>query len=182
MLKLLPDCEKNMMEKLILPFIRMKKVDAAKPSPFWITYVFDVLTEKGYGEDVIKFIREKWSPMISTGTTWEHYTWEPGEGWSASHAWTSHPSSHFVNIISGIKQEAPAWEKISVEPNPVNGIEKAETLIPSAKGDIVSKWEKKGDKISLSLKLPKGVEAEVLEKGRKLKTVFGPGKFSFTLH
>ena len=185
MLKLLPECEKNMLEKLILPFIRMKKLDEAiaVPSPFWITYVFDVLTEKGYGEDVIKFIKEKWAPMISTGTTWEHYTWEPAgaSGWSASHAWTSHPSSHFVNIISGIRQKSPGWEKISVEPSPVNGIEKAETLVPSPKGDIVSKWEKTGDKINLSLKLPKGVEAEVLEKGRKVKTVSGPGKFSFSL-
>lgn len=180
MLDLLPDCKKNMLEKLILPFVRMKKVDAAEPSPFWITYVFDILTQNGYGKDVIKFIREKWAPMISTGTTWEHYTWEPGEGWSASHAWTAHPSSHFVNIISGIRQAAPAWEKISVEPDPVDGIAKAETLIPSFKGDIVSKWEKKGDKISLSLKLPKGVAAEIIEKGRKLKEVAGPGKFSLT--
>ncbi|OGV35468.1 MAG: hypothetical protein A2020_02325 [Lentisphaerae bacterium GWF2_45_14] len=183
MLKLLPDCEKNMMKKLILPFIRMEKLDPAiaLPSPFWISYVFDILTEKGYGEDVIKFIRKKWSPMISTGTTWEHYTWEPGENWSASHAWTAHPSSHFVNIISGIRQKAPGWKKITVEPNPVNGMKKAEVLIPSPKGDIVSKWEKKGNKINLSLLIPEGIEAEIVEKSGRKQTLSVSGKYSFAL-
>jgi len=60
-------------------------------------------------------------------------------------------------------------------------VKKVETLVPSFKGDIISVWEKKGTEINLSLKIPKGMEAEIISRGKKLKSVKGPGKFNFVL-
>jgi hypothetical protein len=179
MLNLVPEAETTMLEKIILPFIRMEEQDCAKPSLFWTTYVFEVLREKGYGAEVINYIKKKWKPMIPTGTTWEHYNWEPGAGGSSSHAWTAHPSYHFVNIISGITQMAPLWKKIKLSPCFIEGVHNAECVIPAPPGQIKSAWSEGAPGcFDVNIELPEGVSCEV-DLERIKQTVKGPGQFSF---
>lgn len=178
MLNLKPEFHKNMIDKRILPFLKHRKVSYPVPSAFWVTYLFEEMGRRGYGQEVIEFIKKKWSPMLSTGTTWEGYDWNEPSGVSCSHAWTAHPSFHFVNILAGIRQLAPAWKKVEFSPVFLKGVDFAEASVPSPKGAICVKWERDGKKVKATAKIPDGVEMHVKLLGIE-KIIRGKGIYKF---
>jgi len=177
MLGLCPKAHDVMMRERILPFLRGEKVDGPIPSAFWATYTFEEAAKRGHGERVIEFIRKKWTPMLATGTTWEGYEWSDLKGGgTVSHAWTAHPSFHFVNILAGITQAEPAWKAVRFEPVFAAGIMHASATVPSPRGPIAAKWRREGDHAMTELTLPDGVKAE-MKVGAKVQKVSGPGVF-----
>jgi len=173
MLDLAPEAHENIIKSFILPYLRCEEVKAALPSSFWCTYLLEEMGQRGYAADVISFIRRKWSPMLETGTTWEVFNWSEVAGSSISHAWTAHPSYHLVNLLTGIYQEAPAWAKIKVSPNFVQGIDYASASVPSPKGEIRTGWERKEHQVTLRLSLPPGVDAVVNLAGKSHECIGG---------
>ncbi|MGE9289339.1 MAG: alpha-L-rhamnosidase C-terminal domain-containing protein, partial [Puniceicoccales bacterium] len=140
----------------------------------WITYVYSLLGERGYGEEVIAHIREKWAPMVAQGTTWEVF--EPVTATeSFSHAWSAHPLFHFMQILGGIRQDTPGWSEITFRPT-FQG-DSALTTIPTPLGKVRSVWKRTGDKIQGTLELPESMRAHVALPGTPQQTV--SGTFSF---
>ena len=178
MLNLKPEFHGNMIEKRILPYLKLEKASWAVPSSFWATYVFETMGKCGYGKEVVEFIREKWSPMLVSGTTWEGFEWSGTKGGSCSHAWTAHPSFHFVNILAGIRQLGPVWESIEFAPQFADGIDFAEAAVPSPKGEIKARWKRSGAKIEAVLTIPSGVKAQVKLPGVN-KVINKAGTYKF---
>ena len=160
-LNLKPEFHKGMTDKLILPFLRGEEIKGAKPSAFWSAYVIEEMVARGQGEEVLGFIRRNWTPMTSTGTTWEDYKWDETIGGSSCHAWTAHPSSYLVNLLAGINQTGTAWSKVSVKPFYAKDIDHVKVVVPSAKGKIELEWTRQNGAIKGTLKLPQGVEAKL---------------------
>ena len=158
MADLSPDTRQSMLKRILLPFIREEWTPEVTPSAYWITYVFSVLSEEGYGPEVIRFIRKHWAPMVEHGTTFEGFNPEPGNI-SRSHAWSAHPLFHFMRIIGGLTQMAPGWKKIRFKPEFIG--DQAATTLPTPLGLIQSRWERKGDKIAVRLFIPKGMHANI---------------------
>ena len=147
-----------LLAKSLVPFIREETKPLVHPSSYWITYVFDVLTENGYGREVVAYIEKRWAPMVEHGTTWEDFAPKRGET-SFSHAWSAHPLFHLAETVGGVRQTAPQWAQIRWEPVFVG--ENAEVRVPTPQGVIFAAWKKAGDKVTLCLELPTGVEAEI---------------------
>ncbi|MES2310367.1 MAG: alpha-L-rhamnosidase C-terminal domain-containing protein, partial [Verrucomicrobiota bacterium] len=164
MTKLNPPSKQKMIEERLLPSLRNPSQFKAQPSAYWITYLFSVLQENDHISEVIQSIRKHWSPMIPHGTTWENFSPKRGE-WSFSHAWSSHPLYHFMQTIGGIRQTSPQWKSIDFHPHFEGS--SAETIIPTPMGKIESRWEKVGNKIKVSLQIPKNVEATIILPGIK---------------
>ncbi|QYY35421.1 alpha-L-rhamnosidase C-terminal domain-containing protein [Ruficoccus sp. ZRK36] len=172
--ELCPKNKKVMLEKRIVPYLRGEYTTDIHPSAYWITYLFTVLGENGYGADVLADIRKRWSPMAEHGTCWENF--EPRRGdESFSHAWSAHPLFHLMQILGGIRQTAPGWEAVTCEP--LFEGESAEVSIPSPRGDIISRWERKDGTISGQLKLPRGVKATLTLPGQKPLSVTGTHRY-----
>jgi hypothetical protein len=170
-----PERNAERINKVLLPFIRGEAKPAITPSSYWITYVFEVLIEAGHGADVLRFIREKWTPMAEHGTTWE--TFKPSLGMeSFSHAWSAHPLYHLMRILGGIRQRAAEWTEITYEP--VFEGDFNETVVPTPHGKIITSWKREGDQIKVSLTLPKGVSASVRLSGKKPTTAQGESSWS----
>jgi len=167
-----------MLNERLLPYVRGEALDCAVPSAFWCTYVLGELGRRGYGAQVVDFIRRRWSPMLSTGTTWEDFEWSEEGGNSASHAWSAHPSFHLVNVLVGIRQEGPGWREVSFSPCIVDGIDSARALVPAPPGDIEASWRRSGDGIAARLKLPDGVAARIELPGIR-ETHTGPCEVDF---
>jgi len=180
MLGLAPEAHDHIIQEFLLPYLRSEKVKAALPSAFWCTYLLEEMGRRGYGDEVIAFIKKNWTPMLETGTTWEMFEWSESTGSSISHAWAAHPSYHFVNILAGIYQEAPAWTKISVRPEFIPGINRVSVIVPSPKGEIAVSWERREDQVSLCIRLPEGVEAEANLPGAR-RSCPGGGEYTFSL-
>jgi hypothetical protein len=170
-----PAGEKAMLERVLVSYIRGERIEKGQPSAYWCTYVFAVLTDCGYGKDVIEFIRKKWLPMVAHGTTFEVFDPVPGSH-SCSHAWSAHPLYHLMQTIGGITQAAPLWKKIRFEPVFVG--DNGGAVIPSPQGRIVGKWVKRRDRIDVSLSLPPGVTAAVILPDRKPLACKGKGKWT----
>jgi hypothetical protein len=171
MLGLAPDAHETMIERRLLPYLRSEgpqeeEPEVARPSAFWSAYTLGEMAARGYGAEVVDFIRRKWSPMLSTGTTWEGFEWDETSGSSCSHAWTAHPSYHFVNVLAGVTQEAAGWKAIRFAPCFAPGIDRVEAVVPSPLGEIKASWKREGGEIAARLELPTGVEAEVDLPGR----------------
>jgi hypothetical protein len=178
LLKLKPEAAATMLKKRLLPSLKDGKLTCAVPSAFWSTNLFECLHELGHGSEVIDFIRRKWAPMLPTGTTWEGYEWNEKAGSSCSHAWTAHPSYHFVNILVGLKQSAPAWREVRWAPVMVKGIDQAEAVIPTPQGLLKAAWHRKGRKADLRIEVPAGMVVTADLPGCKRK-VSGPGIHEF---
>ena len=178
LLKLQPDAWTAMLKKRLLPCLKEGKLTYAVPSAFWSTNLFECLHELGHGADVIDFIRRKWAPMLPTGTTWEGYEWDEKAGSSCSHAWTAHPSYHFVNILVGLKQSAPAWREVRWAPVMAKGIDQAEAAIPTPQGLLKASWRKQGRTAYLRVEMPTGMVVVADLPGRKCK-ISGAGLHEF---
>jgi hypothetical protein len=169
-----PSQNAQRIQKVILPFIRQESNPSIRPSAYWITYVFEVLTAAGHGEDVLRFIREKWTPMIEHGTTWEGF--EPRVGHeSFSHAWSAHPLYHLMQILGGIRQNAPEWREIIFEPVFEGAFN--DTVVPTPLGKIRSSWKRQDGHIEVHLTLPKGISASIHLPGEKKKTIEGKARW-----
>jgi len=177
-LGLAPEGEGTMMRERVLPFLRGEALDCAKPSAFWSTYVFEEAAKRGAGGDVLSAIRRGWTPMLSTGTTWEGFEWSETVTESCSHAWTAHPSFHLVNVLAGLSQTERAWRGVRFAPLFADGLLHASAVVPSPRGPIEARWERDPAGYRARLVLPKGVTAEVVLPDRKDR-VEGKGTFDF---
>lgn len=166
---LVPKAHDGLVRDFLLPFLRGEKLPGAKPSAFWSYYVLLEAGRRGFAAECLAFIRRYWEPMLASGTTWEDYTWSEDGGGTASHAWTAHPCVHFPQILAGIRQQAPGWSAVEIAPQPIAGLDHAAALVPSPRGDISSRWERRGHRIHLAVSVPKGMRASVrLGDQRKL--------------
>ena len=181
--RLEPKLEAGMLEKVLRPYLHADhaappgegwQVMKSGPSAYWVTYVYSVLTERGYGAEVVADIANQWAPMAEFGTAFERFHGGLGES-SRSHAWSAHPLFHFMQVLGGVRQLAPGWKQVSYAPEFVG--DRAEVVYPAPPGPIESSWKRSGDKIEAVLKLPKGVSARVMLPGQRPRVVTGANRF-----
>ncbi len=154
--------EEEALSRVLLPFIRLEILPDRNaeitPSSYWVTYVFSVLSERGYGKEVVRFIRRHWAKMADFGSTFEDYH-RSLNGESHSHAWSAHPLFHLMQTVGGLRQSAAKWDRVVFAP--VFEGENGGATIPTPHGTLVSQWQKSGEEIHVSLEIPEGIEAEI---------------------
>jgi hypothetical protein len=159
--------------KRLLPYLLGKKMDCATPSSYWVTYVYEVMTECGYAHEVVEHIEKNWSSMVASGGTWERFPHARVDGgskhydfghMSMTHAWAAHPIYHFVRTLGGIRQVDAAWKHIRFAPLlEKTDVNKVETAVPTPHGIIRSSWAQSNDGFfKIALSMPKGIEADVI--------------------
>lgn len=158
MLNLHPATDEHLMNAFLLPYLRDEKVPGARPSAFWATYVLEQAISRGHAAEAIAFIRKHWEPMLGTGTTWEDFDWKEDSGGSACHAWTAHPSFHFVNALAGITQSGVAWSAISFRPSFL--VDYVSALVPTPRGDVTVEWRRADGQVRGTVRVPEGVAVE----------------------
>ncbi len=166
------------LEKILLPYIRGEVQPKVTPSAYWVTYVFTVLIERGYGQEVTDFIKKFWTPMVEHGTTWENFAPQIGAE-SFSHAWSAHPLYHLMQTVGGLSQAGPAWSTVTFRP--VFHGEDSTVTLPTPKGPIRSAWKKVNGKIDIKLQLPAGIKARVELPGQKPQTATKSGSWKISV-
>lgn len=160
--------QKVMIEKRLRPYVNGREIPGAKPSSYWVTYVYEVLKRSGYGREVVRHIREKWGPMIPYGGTWEIFNNEFGRH-SVTHAWAAHPLYHLAGTLGGVLQTGTAWKTILYQPVFMPEYGFVEVAVPTPRGMIKSKWKVERDKVEAALDLPSGIRADVFLPGVREK-------------
>ena len=127
---------------IIMPFIRDGAFPKVCPSSYWVVYVLQTLIEDSSQREAYDFIKKYWKPFADFGSTWENYA-ERNANMSHSHAWSAHPAFLLPQILGGIRQEAPAWKKVSISPNFF--VDDFEMSYPTPQGDLKVSYKKKPD-------------------------------------
>jgi len=162
-----------MVEKLLLPYLDGRKIVGARPSSYWVTYVYSVMTDLGYGRNVAAHIRRMFGPMIPYGGTWETFEFTLGKG-STSHAWSAHSVYHLPGTVGGLRQAEPAWKRVIFAPvTDLPGVDHAATTVPTPHGLIRAQWQRGGTGLDVRLSLPRGVTADVQLPGMVAKIIKG---------
>jgi alpha-L-rhamnosidase len=166
-----------LIDSVLLPWVRDKKIPATTPSVYWTAYPLALLLDEGFATEVVAFIRRHWEPMIEHGTTWEQFHPKPGEE-SLSHAWSAHPLVHLSRALGGITQMAPAWKKILFRPAFIG--KSANSTVPSPQGAIRSAWKRRDGVIHVTLSVPRGVRARIALPDRSEREV-GSGQHAWSV-
>jgi len=159
-----PSRRKAMIEKSLLPYVRGDNVPGAKPSSYWVTYVYEVLKRSGHGAEVVRHIHKKWAPMIPYGGAWEVFENKFGLH-SVTHAWAAHPLYHLIGILGGVLQDEVEWKKIIFRPVIMPEYGFVDAVVPTPQGQIRAAWKVAGAKAEVRLELPSGVSADVFLPG-----------------
>lgn len=175
-----PELHRHMAEQRLLPFLRGEKTAYAVPTSFWCSYLFDAAKHLGYNGEVLEFIRTGWGKMIPSGGTWEQFVWNKNDGQSCCHAWSSHPASHLVEILAGLRQTAPAWQRVAWQPLIADGMARAEAMIPTPQGDLSASWLRKGNNTLCSIDIPAGITVDAELPGLTRQSL-AAGKHRFVI-
>ena len=159
------------MERFLLDYLQDESGHTAKPSAYWITYVYSVLAGRGHGAAVVAHLRPRWAPMVAYGSTFELFGDHPEFIISHSHAWSAHPLFHLMQIIGGVRQTAPQWRRVEFAPVFIG--KSGGATIPTPRGPITSAWRRQGVAVDVELTLPRGVTAAIRLPGLPPLTMTG---------
>jgi hypothetical protein len=116
------------------------------------------LLNSGGGAFVVRDL-ERYRPMLDENkANWESF--DPAHG-EVNHAWTSYPGYIFLKYICGIRPTSGGFATFDVRPE-TGGLTFAEGAVPTVKGLITTRWEKRADgRFSLSLTVPPNTRATI---------------------
>jgi alpha-L-rhamnosidase len=102
----------------------------------------------------------RYRPMLdSNKACWEGF--QLVRGYQPNHAWTSYPGYLFQKYILGIQPTSGGFATFDVRPE-TGGLTFAEGSVPTVKGIITTRWEKKADgQFVLSVKVPANTRATI---------------------
>ncbi len=152
-------------------------------------YILHALSENGQTELAYELLLQEkapsWLYSVNHGATtmWEHWNGlkEDGSFWRPSMNSFNHYAYGAVydwifGVSLGIKplSDAPAYEKITIEPHPNKQLGFAKASYESRFGKIMSCWYYKGDVVYYEFDIPNGVTAELtLPDGQKHRLMCG---------
>lgn len=140
-------------------------------SPYMEKYVIEALFQMGYSNYGMERMKRRFSQMVNDpqrSTLFEF--WDSSIGGTTNHAWSGGGLTILSQYVCGVFPSKPGYEDISITPHPTN-ISKAETLVPSVKGNIKVAFENKKKQYILNVTIPDKVKAliEIPVKAKSLQ-------------
>jgi hypothetical protein len=132
-------------------------------SPYGLFYVLEMLDRLGESEAILNLIRHRWGAMVLAGdtTTWETFAEWGGGIWptrSRCHPFAAYVVKYMIRYLLGVAMLTPGYAKFHVEPKPPEGINSCHGGVPTPQGLIRVGWERRDEKIMLSVECPRGLE------------------------
>ena len=147
-------------------------------------YVPRVLAKFGYGETVVKMLlkheQPSWTSWIKDGLTTlpEWFQKHEYDNASLNHVFLGDISAWMTNYLAGIRQDenAVGFQRIIIQPIYTNSLNSVKAEYLSVNGRISSAWERKGNKLTLTVSIPQNSKAAVTTN----KTMeLGSGNYQF---
>lgn len=125
-------------------------------------YLPIVLSEEGYHEDAIKVVTAKGYPgfdfMRQTGSTTIFEAWECEVCRSSCHYAFGATDNWIISYLGGVKQLAPGYSKVKIEPNLPESIEYYNYSFDTIRGVIDVKCYRENGKLVTEINAPKTIE------------------------
>ena len=150
--------------------------------------VLRMLTRYGHVETAYKMASQtegpSWGWWVSQGFTTLAETWALSPEFrdaSGNHVFLGDISAWMVSDIAGINfdPERPGYRHIVFRPHFFDGLDWAEAEYRSVSGPIRSRWERKGDRVVLTVTVPVNSTATVEAGGKTVEVGAGTHDFKF---
>jgi alpha-L-rhamnosidase len=129
--------------------------------------VLQALAGSGRSDAVYRLIDRDDKPgygyQIKKGETALTETWDANLGISHNHIILGQITEWFYQDLAGITadESGPGFKKVIIRPQPVGGLAWAEASYDSLRGRISSRWERQGDRLTLTVSIPANATATV---------------------
>lgn len=124
-----------------------------------------VLSDHGRGDLAYALATQteypSWGNWVKSGasTSWE--TWSiGGPDQSMNHPFLGTIDDWFYGYLAGIRPAAPGYSKVLISPLFPAGLDSASATVTTAYGKVTSSWKRHHGKVTLTVQLPKGSQAE----------------------
>jgi len=151
----------------MLPTVNKPRPRTGDPNVPAMHFVFEALKAYGREAEVIACIRNWWGDrFLDVGLTTTAEVWDLASHRHCSrcHGWGAHPIVHMSEILGGVRQAAPAWRRARFRPLFVG--DSAEARVATPFGAVRTAWRRRGDKVRLSVKVPRGMTMDAVLAGR----------------
>jgi hypothetical protein len=144
--------------------------DLVPCSIYFRHYVHAALNRTGEGDRLLDQLGP-WRRMLALGLT----TWAEKEDPSRSecHAWGASPNFELLRTVLGVDSAAPGFRRVRIRPF-LGRIARVSGSVPHPKGEVVVSLRREGEALEADVRLPEGIEGEVLWRGAH--AAVGPGQ------
>lgn len=122
--------------------------------PGFMGFVLRALAAGGRADLALALIRERWGPMVESGTCWE--TWSGRQ--SRCHPWATAPTAELPRIVLGVAPTAPGWSMLGIDPY-VGNLSWARGRVPTPHGVVGVSWVRTDSDLAIEVEVPAGVTA-----------------------
>jgi alpha-L-rhamnosidase len=149
-------------------------------------FITDALTTTGHVDEAYKLLLERecpsWLYPITMGATtvWERWdsmlpdgSINPGQMTSFNHYALGAVADWMHRVVGGVAPLAPGYAKVLVAPQPGGGLTEAETELEISRGRIAVRWVVSGDRFTVDVDLPEGVEGVLRLPGQDDRPLAG---------
>ncbi len=136
-------------------------------SVYGAQFLMESLYEAGRGDDALALLTAKhdrgWHHMIhGVGSTIALEAWDakykPNLDWN--HAWGAAPANIIPRYLMGVEPLEAGFRRVRIRPQP-GSLRHAEMLLPTIRGPIEMKLENSPNSVSLEVRLPANMTAEI---------------------
>lgn len=138
--------------------------EAESVSPYQMFYLLSALRDEGAADMAEAAIRNVYAEMLATptGTLWE--VSHPSQ--SLVHAWSSGCNHYFATAILGVRMGFRDAEELSrILIAPTSTLAWARGRVPHPLGDVDVEWERRADRLHVTVAAPGNVPIEVAPAG-----------------
>ena len=154
-------------------------------SPYYNNYVIYAMSRAGHNRETLRVLRSYWGAMLAQGATscWEAYDphWPKSDfhanlyadgnhGYFVSlcHGWSSGPTSWLSERVLGVRPIGGGFKTAEIAPD-LAGLTWAEGDVPTPRGPIHVRLDKKSGGLIARITLPPNVDARVTVGGRTVR-------------
>lgn len=137
-------------------------------------YILDALSDTGHLEVAGRLLLQRecpsWLYPVTMGATtiWERWdsmlpdgSINPGEMTSFNHYALGAVADWMHRVLGGLSPLEPGYSRVRIAPQPIDGVDHAQTSFASPHGTVAVSWQRQGSVVHLAVTVPEGVVAEV---------------------
>ena len=148
----------------------LSEPDLVPCSIYFRHYVHAALNRTGEGDRLLDQLGP-WRRMLALGLT----TWAEKEDPSRSecHAWGASPNFELLRTVLGVDSAAPGFRRVRIRPF-LGRLARVSGSVPHPKGEVAVSLRLDGEALEADVRLPEGIEGEILWRGAR--AAVGPGQ------
>ena len=139
-------------------------------------YLHTALNRTGEGDRLLDQLGP-WRRMLALGlTTWAE-TEDPSR--SECHAWGSSPNFELLRTVLGVDSAAPGFRRVRIRPF-LGRLTRVSGSVPHPRGEVTVSLRRDGEALEAEVRLPEGVDGEIVWQGARRTLPSGPSKLRLT--